>query len=137
MIPVIKSINKQQLIQPKHHNHKFQRDYEKVIQDLKSINQLKVGNLIQETKKMLDNHVEYHYNNLTKKEDKKTEISIELLNSLYLKISALEKENEILKSSNDALDKKVESLNEINMRLHKQVFELEDELKTILEGIIN
>ena len=137
MIPVIKPINKQQLIQPKHHNHKFQRDYEKVIQDLKINNQLKVGNLIQETKKMLDNHVEYHYNNLTKKEDKKTEISIELLNNLYLKISALEKENEILKSSNDALDKKVGSLNEINARLHKQVFDLEDELKTTLEGIIN
>lgn len=137
MIPVIKPVNKQQFNQPKHHNHKFQRDYEKVIQDLKTNNQLKVGNLIQETKKMLDNHVEYHYSNLTKKEDKKTEISIDLLNSLYFKISALEKENEILKSSNDALDKKVESLNEINMRLHKQVFDLEDELKTTLEGIIN
>ena len=119
---VLTPITKQKYI-PKHHNHKFQRDYEKVIIYLKRNDQLKVGNLIRETKKILDDHVEYYFNN-------KQEISIELLNGLYSRISTLEKENAILKNTNN-------SLIDINLQLHKQIFDLDNELKSTLEGMIN
>lgn len=133
-------------ISPKHINHKFQKDYERIVNNLSENQQLDVETLIVETQKMLDNHVEIYYkhNNSTPKQHQtKKEVPIpkktETFNQddLMKIIIQLQKEKAQLIQTRDNLQRENSDLQKIVIGLHREKFELEQELKETLEGIIN
>ena len=133
-------------ISPKHINHKFQKDYERIINNLTETNQLKVETLIAETQKMLDNHVEIYYkhnNSTTKQHQTKKEVRIpkktESFNQddLMKIIIQLQKEKSQLTQLVDNLQRENSDLQKMVIGLHREKFEIEQELKETLEGIIN
>lgn len=133
-------------ISPKHINHKFQKDYERIVNNLSENQQLNVETLIVETQKMLDNHVEIYYkhNNSTSKQHQiKKEVptpkKIESFNQddLMKIIIQLQKEKAQLIQTKNNLQRENSDLQKIVIGLHREKFELEQELKETLEGIIN
>ena len=133
-------------ISPKHINHKFQKDYERIINNLTENQQLNVETLIVETQKMLDKHVEIYYkhNNSTPKQHQiKKEVPVhkqtETFNHCDLMkiIIQLQKEKAQLTQLVDNLQQENSDLQKIVIGLHQEKFELEQELKETLEGIIN
>lgn len=137
---------------PKHINHKFQRDYINLIEQLKSSNSLNIRTIIPETQKLIDGHVESYYKvvNSSKQhqgqktkmskvkpqnesqESGETKIIVHVNNDTNSKtdITKLTVENQVLR---DEIDR----LNQIIASLYKEKFELEHELKVTLEGIVN
>lgn len=133
-------------ISPKHINHKFQKDYERIINNLTENKQLNVETLIVETQKMLDNHVEIYYkhnNSIPKQHQTKKEVptpkKTETFNQddLMKIIIQLQKEKAQLIQTRDNLQRENSDLQKIVIGLHREKFELEQELKETLEGIIN
>lgn len=133
-------------ISPKHINHKFQKDYERIINNLSENQQLNVETLITETQKMLDNHVDIYYkhNNSTSKQhqikkEAPTPKKTESFNhdELMKIIIQLQKEKSQLTQLVDNLQRENSDLQKIVIGLHREKFELEQELKETLEGIIN
>lgn len=137
---------------PKHINHKFQRDYINLIEQLKSNNSLNIRTIIPETQKLIDGHVESYYKvvNSTKQhqgpktkppktkprnetqESGETKIIVHVNNDANSKsdVTKLTVENEVLRSE-------IDRLNQIIASLYKEKFDLEQELKVTLEGIAN
>lgn len=131
---------------PKHINHKFQRDYVNLIEQLKSTNSLNIRTIIPETQKLIDGHVESYYKvvNSSKQhqgpkskmsrvkphnesqEGSETKIIVHVNNDVNSKTV----ENEVLKAE-------IDRLNQIIASLYKEKFDLEQELKVTLEGIAN
>lgn len=137
---------------PKHINHKFQRDYVNLIEQLKSVNSLNIRTIIPETQKLIDGHVESYYKvvNSSKQhqgpkskmsrvkshnesqEGGETKIIVHVNNDTKPKsdVTKLTVENEVLKAE-------IDRLNQIIACLYKEKFDLEQELKVTLEGIAN
>lgn len=137
---------------PKHVNHKFQRDYINLIEQLKSTNSLNIRTIIPETQKLIDGHVESYYKvvNSSKQhqgpksksfkvkphnesqESGETKIIVHVNNDTNPKsdVTKLSVENEVLKAE-------IDRLNQIIAGLYKEKFDLEQELKVTLEGIAN
>lgn len=137
---------------PKHINHKYQRDYINLIEHLKSTNSLNIRTIIPETQKLIDGHVESYYKiaNPSKQQQKpkskmtrikhqnepqknnETRIIVHVNNDANSKsdVTKLTVENEVLKAE-------IDRLNQIIAGLYKEKFDLEEELKTTLEGIVN
>lgn len=137
---------------PKHINHKFQRDYINLIEQLKSTNSLNIRTIIPETQKLIDGHVESYYKvvNSSKqhqgpktksfkvkpqnepRENGETKIIVHLNNDANSKSDAIK-----LTAENEVLKAEIDRLNQIIAGLYKEKFDLEHELKVTLEGIAN
>lgn len=137
---------------PKHINHKFQRDYIKLIEQLKSTNSLNIRTIIPETQKLIDGHVESYYKAVNSpkqhqgskskmpqakpqhesQENGETKIIVHLNNDTnsISDVTKMTVENEVLKAE-------IDRLNQIIAGLYKEKFDLEQELKVTLEGIAN
>ena len=115
---------------PKHINHFFHQDYIRLIETLKSKNSLNVRTIMKETQKMIDSHVENYYK-LKDKITSGTSQQIENQNAI-LKTTVAR-----LSAENKKLQNEIEALNKLIIQLHKEKFDVEQELKETLEGILN
>ena len=106
----------------KHKNHQFTKDFDETFKKLQLLNDLNVRNLRFETLKLIDGYIDSYYY-------KRTE--------LETKISDLEKQIETLLGKIDQLNDNFLSLTTINVNLHKQLMDTQQELSDTINGIVD
>lgn len=106
----------------KHKHHQFTKEFNQTFKILRSYNDLNVQNLRFETLRLIDGYIDSYYYKR---------------NELETKISDLEKQVETLLGKIDQLNDNFMELTTINVNLHKQLMDAQQELSDTINGIID